>query len=214
MSELKIATVHVEVTENGPYRVEGGIEVKRPDGETVSTKEAFLCRCGHSSNKPFCDGTHKKIGFEGAESADHGSYAERRDAYKGEEITIYDDRSICAHAGECTDGLPPVWKLGTEPWIDPKGASSEKIVAVVERCPSGALTYARSDSGDVAEAESSPAIEASKDGPYHLRGSIEVHSSGGQAYEQRQRQTLCRCGGSKNKPFCDGSHWKIGFEDG
>lgn len=211
------AEQRIEVTENGPYRVEGGVEIRNPAGEVVSTDErVFLCRCGQSSNKPFCDGTHSKVGFEGTEAADHGPIAERREAYQGRGITIYDDRSVCSHAGECTDGLASVWKLDVEPWIDPRGASREEIADVIGRCPSGALAYAFDEvgSGETVEEQLSPAIIASKDGPYRVRGGIEVRSSDADPYERRNRLTLCRCGGSKNKPFCDGTHWHVGFKDG
>ena len=110
--------IRVQVTERGPYLVTRGIEVRNAAGEVVARGGAFLCRCGGSQNKPFCDGTHKKIGFTGEETADHGAIADRRDSYAGEAIAIYDDRSVCAHAGECTDGLPAVWRMGIEPWID------------------------------------------------------------------------------------------------
>ena len=202
------------MTENGPYKVEGPVEVVRADGEVVSSEgKVFLCRCGGSQNKPFCDGTHKKKGFVGTEVADRGSIAARRRAYQGEGITISDDRSVCAHAGHCTDNLPSVWKRKEEPWIDARGANGEQIAAVVRMCPSGALSYALGDDPEPVEEALSPAIRASVDGPYHVRGGLPVTSPGGERYEVRNRQTLCRCGNSKNKPFCDGSHWYAGFKD-
>lgn len=203
----------IRVTENGPYSLEGVVEVRSANGETVSEGgRVFLCRCGRSSKKPFCDGTHKKVGFVGTESADPGPIADRRDAYRAAEVTIFDDRTICAHAGECTDGLPAVWKLGVEPWIDQDAAPADAIRATIRRCPSGALSFAEPDGTDPVEEAVSPAVIASVDGPYHVRGGIPVTSSSGPAYETRNRQTLCRCGGSSNKPFCDGTHWK-GFKD-
>ncbi len=202
------------MTEDGPYKVEGAVEVVGADGEVVSSEgKVFLCRCGGSQNKPFCDGTHKKIGFSGAEVADRGPIAARRAAYEGDGITIYDDRSVCAHAGNCTDGLPSVWKLREEPWIDARGAGSTEIAAVVGTCPSGALTYARGGDPEPVEQALAPAIRASVDGPYHVRGAIPVRSADGTPYEVRNRQALCRCGRSKNKPFCDGTHWHEGFKD-
>ncbi len=203
----------VTVTENGPYMVEGITELIDARGEDVSKDgKAFLCRCGQSSNKPFCDGTHKKVGFDGTETADKGPIAERQDSYEAEQVTILDDRSVCAHAGECTDRLPSVWKLKSEPWIDPEGAPAGEITQVVRQCPSGALQYTEPGSTDPVEEALSPAIRASVDGPYHLRGGIPVSSSDGESYEVRNRQTLCRCGRSSNKPFCDGTHWE-GFKD-
>jgi CDGSH-type Zn-finger protein len=213
MSGQAGTAVTITVTDNGPYMVEGAVEVRNALGETVSEGgKVFLCRCGRSSNKPLCDGTHNKVGFDGAETADHGPIADRRDAYEADAVTILDDRSVCAHAGECTDGLPAVWKLGTEPWIDQNAAPADEIEAVIRRCPSGALSYAEPGSAEAVEETASPAVKASVNGPYHVRGGIPVRSAGGEAYEVRSRQTLCRCGGSSNKPFCDGTHWK-GFKD-
>ncbi len=203
----------ITVTENGPYMLEGAAEVRDAKAATVSEAgKVFLCRCGRSSNKPFCDGTHKKVGFEGTETADTGPIAERRDDYEAAEVTIHDDRSVCAHAGECTDRTPSVWRLNTEPWINPTGAPTEEIKSTIRHCPSGALTYSEPGSGEPAEEPMSQAVKASVDGPYHVRGGIPVISAGGEGYEVRNRQTLCRCGGSSNKPFCDGTHWK-GFKD-
>ena len=208
MSESNDDLPVITVTGDGPYMLEGNAEIRDALGEDVSKDgKAFLCRCGHSSNKPFCDGSHKKIGFDGTETADHGPIAERRDSYGAAEVTILDDRSVCSHAGECTDRLPEVWKLREEPWIDPVGAPASQIKEVIPKCPSGALQYTEPGSDGPVEEPMAPAVKASVDGPYMLRGGIEVRSADGTPYEVRNRQTLCRCGLSSNKPFCDGSHW-------
>lgn len=201
-------------TENGPYMVTGGVPVTDAGGtRSVSASPVFLCRCGGSANKPFCDGTHARNGFVGTLTADGGSISERRVAYEGDGITIYDDRSRCAHAGACTDGLASVWKYGEEPWIDPHGASAELIAATVRRCPSGALTYALAGDPTPVEETLEAEVVAAPNGPYRVRGGIPVIAPDGTRFEVRNRQTLCRCGQSSNKPFCDGSHWDAGFRD-
>ncbi|MGH2900102.1 MAG: CDGSH iron-sulfur domain-containing protein [Solirubrobacteraceae bacterium] len=207
-------TARITATDSGPYKVAAGVELIDAAGNVV-TKDgpAFLCRCGGSQNKPFCDGTHNSNGFDGTLTAATGPIAERRDAYEGDGITVYDDRGVCAHIGECTANLPEVWKLRTEPWIDPHGADRERIAEVVGLCPSGALAYARAGADEPVEEPLEPAIRASVDGPYHVRGAIPVTGADGTQFEPRNRQALCRCGGSKNKPFCDGTHWHIGFKD-
>ena len=106
-----------------------------------SIRGVALCRCGGSSNKPFCDGTHGTNGFSDKRLND-GS-ADKRDNYGGARLTIHDNRGICAHAGRCTDELPAVFRMGTEPWIDPDGAAVEAIIDTVKKCPSGALSYSR-----------------------------------------------------------------------
>lgn len=208
MSDGNGETPVIRVTEDGPYALEGTVEIRDASNEDVTRDgKAFLCRCGHSQNKPFCDGSHNKVDFDGSETADHGPIAERRKAYESEKITILDDRSICSHAAECTDRLPQVWRIRGRPWIDPKGAPPEEAKDVIPRCPSGALQYTEPGSDGPVEQETEPAVKAAVDGPYMLRGGIEVVSAEGRPYEVRNRQALCRCGLSSNKPFCDGSHW-------
>ena len=209
-----VAVGQIVPTSNGPYMVTGGVSVTTASGQQPEPRErVMLCRCGQSSNKPFCDGTHGRVGFDGTLVADHEPMSARRDVYEGDGITIYDDRRRCAHAGFCTDGLPQVWKLGEEPWINPTGATREEIIEVIRRCPSGALTYALPGDPAPVEEQMTPEIVATPNGPYRIRGGIPVVSPDGAPYEVRMRQTLCRCGQSKNKPFCDGTHWYVGFKD-
>ena len=202
----------IRVLDGGPYRVEGGVPVLDHEGTGIEAPPAYsLCRCGGSSNKPFCDGTHKTNNFNGQEFASKDTAAERVERWVGEKVTIHDDRSRCAHAGVCTDNLSAVFKLGVEPWIDPNGAQAEEIIRVVSGCPSGALSYSMGDSADPVESPEGPSITVARDAPYAVRG-LKVVAGDGEAYDARERQTLCRCGGSRNKPFCDGSHWYMGFK--
>ncbi len=204
-------SVTIELRPNGPLLVKGLEILRNSKGEIIPTENVFaLCRCGQSANKPFCDGTHKKVGFSGDRLAD-GS-ADKRDSYRGKKITIHDNRGICAHAGECTSGLAAVFKYGEEPWIDPDGADVEAIIETIGKCPSGALSYVIEDVEQPAP-DCEPAIAVTKDGPYAVEGKVEcVEVSFGEG-ACRTRYTLCRCGQSKNKPFCDGSHYSVGFKD-
>jgi len=201
----------IECKENGPYIVKGLDELTGPAGDRVPAKPVMaLCRCGGSARKPFCDGAHAKNGFSGERLSD-GSKG-RRETYVGKAITIHDSRALCAHAGVCTNRLAAVWRMGEEPWIDPNGASAEEIIEVIQACPSGALSY--SISGEEAAAPGrGPAIEVSRDGPYHVTGSVELVDAARSEGVSHECYTLCRCGASKNKPFCDGSHWHVGFKD-
>jgi CDGSH-type Zn-finger protein len=202
----------IECAENGPYIVKGCERLTNAAGEAIATKKVMaLCRCGASANKPFCDGTHAKKGFSGERVSDGAN--DRRDSYVGTTITIHDNRAACAHAGVCTDRLAGVWRMGQEPWIDPDGAPAEAIIEVIRACPSGALSYSI-DGEEAAAPQESPAIRVSKDGPYHVTGGVELAGAPWGEGVSHGHYALCRCGASKNKPFCDGSHWHVGFKDG
>ena len=200
----------IEIRPDGPLAVSGPFELKNADGKPVVHAELTvkLCRCGGSQNKPFCDGTHKRNNFTGARESD-GS-RDKVKSYAGPGITIHDNRSVCVHAAECTNGLPTVFKYGERPWIDPAGARPQKSIETIRRCPSGALSY--SVEGMPAKAEQWPAtIVVMKDGPYAVLG-VELPGVQFAQGVPKERYTLCRCGASKNKPFCDASHIELGFK--
>jgi CDGSH-type Zn-finger protein len=186
--------LRITVTKDGPYRLDGPTPLRDATGaEVTGSDTVFLCRCGQPQSKPFCDGSHARVGFDGTEAASRDRIEDRRDAYEGDGVTIYDDRLRCAHAGFCTDGLPDVFKLAQEPWIEPKGAGPPAAAAVVSRCPSGAIAYALPPAGDPEEAAADPRVSAVPDGPYRVAGGVPVVAADGTPYEVRARQTLCRC---------------------
>ena len=212
----------ITVTPDGPYLVSGApLVVKRPvhsdqgeplawiTGPTISTKKRYaLCRCGASDRKPFCDGTHARIGFDGSESAT-GTYAERAKAYDGPGLTVHDDRSICVHAGFCGTAATNVWKMVRH--TDATDVRSQ-VVAMIERCPSGALTYAFTSDADANEPDLAAHVAVIPDGPLFVTGNVHVTKADGtEDIERRNRITLCRCGQSANKPLCDGTHKAVGF---
>ena len=202
----------IQCRPNGPYLVREVVELTNARGEAITHEAVFaLCRCGGSSNKPFCDSTHKTNGFSDARLADPAKDKVR--SYPGPGITIHDNRSICAHAAHCTDGAPTVFKYGEKPWIDPAGAPAAAIIETIGRCPSGALSY--TVDGATGPVNSGPArITVTKDGPYAVTGACELMDARWAQGAPTDRYTLCRCGASKNKPFCDGSHFDAGFKDG
>ncbi len=209
MSERDKQTI--ESRDSGPYVISNVSNFKTSRAESVKTARTMvLCRCGKSGSKPHCDGTHTKIDFNSSKI--EGRQPDRVDDYVGKEITIHDNRGVCSHAGYCTDNLPSVWRMQTEPWIDPDGASVEEIIRVIEMCPSGALSYTlKGIKHDAVERE--PGISLRKDGPYYVEGGIGLEDYNGSTPESNEHYALCRCGGSKNKPFCDGTHWYINFKD-
>jgi CDGSH-type Zn-finger protein len=169
-----------------------------------------LCRCGESANKPYCDGTHSKIGFSSAKLEERTE--DKRESYSGSKITIHDNRGVCAHAGVCTDKLAAVFRMKQEPWIDPDAASVDEIIAVIEECPSGALSYSI-EAGGHRENDDEASIMIAENGPYVVTGAVELVDTTWGEGVSKSEYTLCRCGASKNKPFCDGSHWDINFTD-
>jgi len=214
-SERRVPGTRIEVIPHGPYLVSGEIAVHEATGALrKSTGTCTLCRCGGSRTKPFCDGTHARIGFDGTESADHGLIADRRRSYPTPDgLTIYDDRTRCAHFGQCTNRLPSAFGVSEESFVDPAAAPPAALARVTSGCPSGALAFALPGSAEPTEAHEPPSIHPIVDGPYRARGGIQVVGADKRRYEIRERQTLCRCGQSRNKPFCDGSHWYAGFRD-
>lgn len=200
----------IQPTVDGPYRVSRLTSFSNQKGALETRETMALCRCGGSEKKPFCDGTHAKNGFSSARA--DGRVPDRRDDYTEGRITIHDNRGICAHAGECTDRLAAVFRLRQEPWIEPAGAAADEIIATVQRCPSGALSYSR-DGVEHRDRDRAPAIVVSPNGPYRVTGGVELMDTPRGAGASTEHYTLCRCGASKNKPFCDGSHWAIDFTD-
>jgi len=202
---------------NGPYYLLNNPEpapipnLRRASGAPCITATGVaLCRCGGSKNKPFCDGTHSANGFRDANTADPAK--NRRKAYAGKKITILDNRALCSHAAFCTDELNEVFRHHDQPWIDPDGAAVEKIIATIRKCPSGALGYAI-DGMEAEPPQRPPMVTVTDHGPYAITGGIELLGVEFGEGASKEHYTLCRCGASKNKPFCDGSHWDANFRD-
>jgi uncharacterized Fe-S cluster protein YjdI len=163
---------------NGPYYLPNDLtpqvtlNIQKSQGDTCTTITGVaLCRCGGSNNKPFCDGTHTKNGFNDKKLTD-GTLT-KRENFVGTQITIHDNRGICAHAGLCTDNLSSVFRLHEEPWIDPEGATVNEIINTINKCPSGALSYTI-DNVEPRDQVREPTITVIKDGPYAVTGGIEL----------------------------------------
>jgi CDGSH-type Zn-finger protein len=224
----------VRVTDCGPYVVSGGVPLVRAEivtddaGDAIEWRETerldagdryTLCRCGASARKPFCDGSHLDGGFDGTETAGHAPYREEATDIDGPGVTLLDARSLCAEARFC-DRAGGLWNLvcGCD---DPATRELAKREAML--CPSGRYTFFDEEySGQrVAHEPDLPASIALVEdpamgvsGPIWVRGGIPIIDAEGTPYEVRNRVTLCRCGHSRNKPFCDGSHIGAGFREG
>lgn len=217
----------ISVQAGGPYVVRGGLPIRRmrplrsAAGEPLAWEVTEhlesgdlvkLCRCGGSASKPFCDNTHETREWDASEAAPTSTYAERAHRVEGDVVEVHDDRSICSRAGLCATRLSNVWKAVKH--LDREDAQGQAyVMAVVERCPSGALTLgAPPDGGDV-EPRLAPAIGVTDHGPLFVSGRVPVERADGQPLETRNRMVLCRCGESAIKPLCDGSHTTARFRD-
>lgn len=214
----------VRVLKNGPYLVSGnvplvkmtiqcdhgGIPAKWLMGEKLKTSENYsLCRCGQSKNKPYCDGTHAQVNFDGAETSDNEPFEKMAKEIDGPALKLKDAEILCASARFCHRG-GDIWQV--IPKSDEGWAKKNAIENACD-CPSGRLVVVDKETDKIIE----PTLEKSigfiedpakgVDGPIWIRGGIPVYSAEGKLYELRNRITLCRCGKSTNKPFCDSSHY-------
>lgn len=217
----------IVVEKNGPYIVQGHVPLVRKTqivseygepltwqkGETLKADETYrLCRCGQSSNKPFCDDTHLRCGFDGTETAEINTTVERRVIYKGGTgIVVRRDYALCMEAGFCGNRLTNVQKM-----VKNTGDTQVRaqVIAMIERCPSGSYTYSLDAGAADVEPDLPQQVALTTEitsagpiaGPLWVTGNILVERSDGQPFETRNRVTLCNCGRSKMKPLCDGSH--------
>lgn len=212
----------VKVTRDGPYVVRGGVPlseqviVRDSDGvpaqwrtgkEFPAEPEYTLCRCGLSENKPYCDGTHIGAGFDGTETAVNEPYLEQADLVEGPDLQLTDKEVLCSKAGFCSraGGTRDLTGRSDDP------EARREAVKQAGDCPSGRLVTWDKD-GEAVEPRFQPSIGLVEDpgngtsGPVWVRGDIPIEGADGAQYETRNRATLCRCGNSKNKPFCDGRH--------
>jgi CDGSH-type Zn-finger protein len=227
MSNVKAKIV---VLQDGPYEVQGklplakltigtnakGESLEWQTGAPIPTPEnAHLCRCGRSGNKPFCDGSHTKARFDGTETASREPYLDVAEVIDGPTLRLTDAESLCAFARFC-DPAGRVWNL-----VGQSDEPRAKLLTEHEAgaCPGGRLVAWEKSTGKAHEPKLHPQLGLIEDpaqgcsGGIAVWGGVEVVGADGQGYEVRNRQTLCRCGESSNKPFCDGTHASMKFQD-
>jgi CDGSH-type Zn-finger protein len=221
----------IVVTKDGPYSIYGNIpvavQVITPDKEGFSWDwkegQSFqvksnnqLCRCGNSRHKPFCDDSHIPSHFEGKETASRTSCQEQAQQFDGPALALSDAQNLCAFARFCEPG-GKIWSLVRE---SNDANAYDLAIREANHCPSGRLVLHDKKRDKEIEPDLPPSVGVVEDpaldcsGPLWVRGGITVQSQDGTTYEKRNRVTLCRCGASSNKPFCDGSHASIKFQDG
>jgi len=218
------AECNIRVSKNGPYLVSGGvplfpmiiecdgngIPLEWVTGNRLHTAKIYsLCRCGQSGSKPFCDGSHVSAKFDGTETSANEPFERIAQEIDGPELKLKDAVMLCASARFCHRG-GDVWD------VIHRTNLSEAKKNVIENscdCPSGRLVAVDKKTGVAIEPVFERSIGAIEDpskdasGPFWVRGGIPVYSADGKLYEVRNRMTLCRCGKSSNKPFCDSSHY-------
>jgi CDGSH-type Zn-finger protein len=217
----------IVIEPDGPYHVYGGIPLVRKTqvvseqgepltwrrDETILAGEMYdLCRCGQSQDKPFCDSTHRQIDFDGTETADTRPTEERQMIYPGStDIVVKTDGWLCMNSGFCGNRIATFRNLVQS--TDDVNVRSQ-VIAMIERCPSGSLTYAMAPGEPDIEPDLPQQIAVTTeitsdgpiDGPLWVTGNIPIERADGQPFETRNRVTLCNCGRSKSKPLCDGMH--------
>ncbi|MET7335755.1 ferritin-like domain-containing protein [Nonomuraea sp. NPDC005650] len=220
----------IVVLRDGPYLVYGGVPLRRKrkivsaekhaltwkTGQPLETEDTYaLCRCGHSASKPFCDGTHAVIGFDGTESAGLQPYKELQHVHDGVGISAQRVGELCVHAAFCIGRTRPIAAM-----LADTGDSDVRadIMGRIDHCPSGSYSYALERGGESIEADLPQAVSVLEEedglaGALWVTGKVPVLRSDGLPLETRNRMTLCRCGHSGNKPLCDGTHREIGFRE-
>ncbi len=221
---MTTANNRIEVIANGPYRVFGEVELLEMahvltfNGEPIEwhtlrqieppSHPYDLCRCGQSKTMPICDCAHEARPFEGVETASRQPYRERATYQRRDGEALADDLPLCVNAGFCGTRTRKVWGM-----FDKNDPSERQLVReMVWRCPSGRLTLYGPD-GLPDEPALPQSIAVIPGGPLWVRGGIPIVGADGALWEPRNRVTVCRCGHSKNQPFCDKTHESIHFDE-
>jgi CDGSH-type Zn-finger protein len=214
---------NIKVCKDGPYNVSGAIPLLELTvandaddcpcayhvGKRYPLQEEYsLCRCGQSRDKPFCDGTHEEVHFSGTETASREPYLSHAEELNGPGLIVTDVRDLCSHVGMClrAGGIRELTLHSNDP--DARHIAIEEVT----NCNSGRLVAFDKETGKPIEPEFEHSIAVIEEpqrgysGPLWVRGCILIEAANGTPYEIRNRVTLCRCGISSNKPFCDGSH--------
>lgn len=201
----------IEQRDNGPLVVKNLKSLRLADGTEGKAKPVIvLCRCGASKKKPFCDGSHQEIGFDSA-GADVSS-RDRVYSYEGKNATVYYNKLLCSHAAECGARAHDIFDPAKKPWVQPDAGSVEQIKEVVSVCPSGALRYSAPGGDAQTLGGDAAAIEIEQNGPLRVTN-IDIDAAYWAEGQTKQKYVLCRCGMSKNKPFCDGTHHDEGWDE-
>ena len=200
----------IQEREGGPLIASAIPALTSSGGQALESKPVMaLCRCGASKNKPYCDGSHGVIGFDSNPSEDRTK--DEILTYEGEEITVHYNRLLCSHAAECGKRQKAAFDSSRKPWIIPGNASKQEVMEVIKACPSGALRFSEPGEDPQHDQPDTDGVTVEKNGPYRVVG-IPLAEPRLAEGANAEKYVLCRCGASKNKPYCDGSHFDIGWK--
>ncbi|MBV6656278.1 MAG: CDGSH iron-sulfur domain-containing protein [Devosiaceae bacterium] len=209
-------TASISPKDDGPLLVSNGPGITDAQGVTADAKPVVaLCRCGASANKPFCDGSHAAASFSSAPGSAklRNTPIDYSGTVDGVPVTISYTPVLCTHAAQCQAKAASVFDPKAKPWVQPDGGKLTEIMDVMAACPSGALRVSVGDQEPQHLTTGEVSIRIEKDGPYHVTNvGLEAEFNGEGA--SRAKYSLCRCGLSNNKPFCDGSHYDAKWSDG
>ena len=232
--KTSVTGMNIKVTKDGPYLVSGSVPLAketivcddhgdgiewRKDETYPATANYSLCRCGHSKTKPYCDASHVEAGFDGrghdrealgldgTETDSRKRYIDEVEKTVGPAMDLMDNTKLCAGSRFCSR------EGGTWDLVERSNDPDARRLAIEQagNCPSGRLVV-WDKAGTPIEPGFEPSIVLADDpqsrigGPIWVRGGIPIEAVDGTVYESRNRVTLCRCGKSANKPFCDGAH--------
>lgn len=221
----------IKITKNGPYLVSGKLPLAKeiielgPDNEPAEygaggkypeQENYALCRCGRSDNKPYCDGTHIATNFDGTETASRKKYSEQAEKISGPDLDLTDAMELCASLRFCHSG-GTTWQL-----VEQSDDPAAKKLAIKEscHCAAGRLTAWEKNAKQAIEPDLEQSLSLIEDpqagvsGPIWVKGGVPIEADDSTQLEIRNRVTLCRCGQSNNKPYCDGAHRGCNFNDG
>jgi len=202
-------SAEITPTPNGTLKAERINALKNARGETIDTSDTiFLCRCGASKNKPYCDLSHNTVKFSDKRKRTKGGPVSE---FVGNDITVVDNVRQCAHSDHCVDGAPKTFFTVEAGARVSRHLASDttRVIAAIRRCPSGSSLYKQSGKL-VYEFSADTEVLAERNGPYR----VQRARLNGARPATEDHYTLCRCGASTNKPFCDGMHVKVKFRDG
>lgn len=228
------ADYSINIVENGPYMVYGKMPIHmqtiigdengnswvykrgKHNFQSIDLKPVALCRCGASKNKPYCDGSHIKLDWDASLTAPRIPLLDGAQQMQGPTLTLTDNRSYCAFARFC-DARGGTWNQND---LSDDPHQRELAIRTASACPAGRIKEWDNRTGEPFEPQlntelgliEDPLIQVS--GPIWVMGGIPITTPDGYTYQLRNRATLCRCGNSTNKPFCDGTHASSHFKDG